>query len=156
MGLTEILSDEIKQKGKEMADVYIYLYCIENALRLFIEKIAKDKYGNSYFTNLRTDTDIVREIRNKKIDEEKNQWLRIRGDSELFYLDFNDLGSIIRNNWELFKVYFPSQEWICTKITELSKCRNLVAHNSYFGKDERDLIRVYFTTILKQINSATK
>jgi hypothetical protein len=76
----------------------------------------------------------------------------VRGDSDLFYLDFKDLGTIILNNWELFRVYFPDQSWISAKMNELYSCRNLVAHNSYIGAHERDLIRVYFRSIIKQLN----
>jgi hypothetical protein len=54
----------------------------------------------------------------------------------------------------LFKPYFPQQSWIATKIDELGNCRNLVAHNSYLGKHERDVIRVNFNSIIKQISSA--
>lgn len=149
----EILPEDIKERGKEMADAYVYLYCIENALRLFVEKIAKENYENNHFSSLKTNADIKKKYQIRKKDESKNQWLSIRGNSEIFYLDFDDIGYIIRNNWDIFKTYFPSQEWIVTKIDELSKCRNLVAHNSYIGKDERDLIRVYFNAILRQISS---
>lgn len=151
--IREILPGDVKEKGKEMADAYIYLYCIENALRLFLEKIAEGNYGDDYFSSLNTNRNINEKLKVRKKDEAKNQWLRIRGNSEIFYLDFDDLGCLIRSNWEIFKTYFPSQEWIVTKIAELSKCRNLVAHNSFIGKTERDLIRVYFNVILKQINS---
>lgn len=151
--IKEILSDDIKIRGKEMADSYIYLYCIENVLRLFIEKIVKENYGKNYFSYLNTNREIQDKLIQRKRDERKNQWLRIRGDSEIFYLDFDDLASLIRNNWELFKDWVPSQSWIVTKIQELSKCRNLVAHNSYLGENERDLIRVYFNSVLKQISS---
>lgn len=149
----EVFPEDVKEKGKEMAYAYIYLYCLENALRLFLEKIAKENYGDDYFSSLNTNKDINKKLEARKRDEGKNQWLRIRGNSEIFYLDFDDLGCIIRNNWEIFKRYFPSQEWIVTKIDELSKCRNLVAHNSYIGENERELIRVYFNNILKQISS---
>ena len=152
----EIFPKDIKEKGKEMANAYVYLYCIENALRLFLEKIVKENYGDDYFSSLNTNKDIKKKFEVRKKDEGKNKWLRIRGNSEIFYLDFDDIGYIIRNNWEIFKKYFPTQEWIVTKINELSKCRNLVAHNSYIGKDERDLIRVYFNAILKQISSTTQ
>jgi hypothetical protein len=151
--IEQILPKDIKGKGKEMAHAYIYLYCVENALRLFIEKIAKENYGESYFSNLKKNPEIERKLVDRKRDEKKNQWLRIRGNSETFYLDFDDLESIIRNNWEIFEGYFPSQGWIVTKIDDLSKCRNLVAHNSYIDKEERELIRVYFNNILKQIGS---
>lgn len=147
----EILPEDIIERGKEMADVYVYLYCVENTLRFFIEKIAKRVYGDDFFHQLQRSRNIDKKLKSREKDESRNKWLPIRGDSEVFYLDFEDLGGLIRNNWELFKNYFPNQEWIVTKIEELSKCRNLVAHNSYIGKEERDLIRVYFNTILKQI-----
>jgi len=149
----EILPEDIIEKGKEMADAYVYLYCVENALRLFIEKVAKNAYGNNFFSQLKISKDVNKKLRKRKENERKNKWLRIRGDSEIFYLDFEDLGSLIRDNWKLFKKYFPSQEWIVTRIKDLYECRNLVAHNSYIGQEERDLIRSYFNTIMKQIGS---
>lgn len=152
----EVLPDDIKAKGKEMAYTYVYLYCVENALRLFLEKVAKGAHGDNFFSHLQINKDIDTKLRARKVDESKNKWLCIRGDSEIFYLDFDDLGNLIRNNWEIFKTYFPSQEWIVTKIDELSKCRNLVAHNSYIGKEERELIMVYFNTIMRQIGSTVK
>lgn len=149
-----ILPDDIKEKGKEMIDAYFYLYCVENALRLFVEKVAKSKYGDSYFSCLNANTDIQKKIKQRQRDEEKNLWLSVRrGNSEIFYLDFDDIGFIISNNWEIFKTYFPKLDWIVPKIDELSKCRNLVAHNSYIGNNERDTIRVYFNNILNQIRS---
>ena len=152
--IEEILPEDVKEKGQDMADAYVYLYCVENALRLFVDKIARENYGADHFPNLITNREIDHKLRVRRRDEQRNQWLRIRGDSEIFYLDFDDLGSIIRNNWDIFRSYFPSQEWIVTKIEELSKCRNLVAHNSYIGQEERDLIRVYFNSILRQIGSS--
>jgi len=147
----EILPKDIIEKGKEMADVYVYLYCVENAMRLFIEKVARNAYGDDFFDRLKISKDPNKKLKSRKEDERKNKWLPIRGDSDIFYLDFQDLGSLIRDNWELFEEYFPSQDWIVTKIKDLSKCRNLVAHNSYIGQEERDLVRSYFNTIMKQI-----
>jgi len=95
---------------------------------------------------------VKKAIESRKKQEVKKQWMRIRGDSDLFYLDFKDLSPIILNNWDLFENYFPDQAWISTKIEELGDCRNLVAHNSYIGDHEKDLIRVYYKSILKQIN----
>jgi len=149
----QILPEDIIEKGKQMSEAYIYLYVVENTIRLFIDSVAKNYYGNVYFNKLKLNREIKSNLGIRKEDERKNQWLRVRGDSDIFYLDFDDLGSIIRNNWQIFQDFFPSQEWIVTKIDELSKCRNLVAHNSIIDKDERDLVRVNFTQILKQIGT---
>ena len=39
----ELLPEDIRIKGYQMAEAYTYLYSVENSLRLFIEKVAKEK-----------------------------------------------------------------------------------------------------------------
>lgn len=146
-----LLPEDIKNKGFEMAETYIYLYSVENSLRLFIEKIAKDNFGEEYFEEISTRA-IERKLNNRKEKEEQNQWLSIRGDSEMFYLDFKDLSKLIQSNWEIFEDYFPNQNFIVTKINEIATCRNLVAHNSFIEEDQKDLIRTYYNSILQQID----
>lgn len=156
LGSIDILPEEIILKGKEMAEVYLYLYCVENSLRLFIKQIAEKNYGRNFFDSLKISRDIKSNINNRKKQESKSKWLPIRGDSELFYLDFKDLGAIIQNNWDLFKEYFPDQHWIMVKINEIAECRNFVAHNSYIGPNEKDIIRTNYYTILRQLNLNNK
>ena len=156
IGTPFTLPHDILEKGKEMAEVYLYLYAVENSLRVFIENVGSEEYGPDFFDSFNVPIDVTRGMESRKKQESKNQWLSIRGESPLFYLDFKELGTLILNNWELFKNYFPQQSWIATKIDELGSCRNLVAHNSYLGKHERDVIRVNFNSIIKQIQAAMK
>lgn len=151
--LEKILPVDIREKGKDMSGVYYYLYCVENCLRSFVEVVSKGVLGGDYFNLLDIKKSIKKSVKVRKEDEEKNLWLSIRGISPLFYLDFNELGTIIQNNWGIFKKYFPSQDFIIPKISELAKCRNLIAHNSYLEPTQIGLIRSYFETILKQIES---
>lgn len=137
------LPEDIKSKGQEMSEVYSYLYCIENTLRVFIEKIGTDKYGEDYFNHLSISNSVKRKIEQRMEEEEKNQWICVRGDSDLFYLDFKELGYIIVNNWNDFKSFFPEQAFVTSKINELSRCRNLIAHNSMITASEKDLLRLY-------------
>lgn len=154
--ISQLLPSDVKQKGKDMTETYLYLYCVENSLRLFVHKVASEKLGVDYFSKLVRNTSIDRKICDRKEAESKNKWLPLRGDSEIFYLDFKDLGTIIQNNWTTFSPYFPNQNWILAKIDELGDCRNLVAHNSYLQSHERDVIRVNYNSILKQIDAALK
>lgn len=150
------LPADILDKGKEMADAYLYLYSVENYLRLFIEKVAENKYGAEYINSLKIPKSVKTGIDIRKDAQAKNNWISLRGGSDLFYVDFKDLGDVLVNNWELFKSYFPDQAWITTKVDELGNCRNLVAHNSYLGKHERDVIRVNFRSIIRQLNPYMK
>jgi len=147
----QILPNDILDKGKEMAEVYLYLYCIENSMRLFIESVAQKNYGDDWAIKLIMNRSIKDSISKRKELESRNQWLSIRGNSELFFIDFKDLGSLISLNWEIFKPHFPDLPWIESKIAELAQCRNLVAHNSFVTDHEKNLIRLYYHSILKQI-----
>ena len=147
----QFLTEDIRQKGKEMSECYFYLYCVENTLRLFIEDIATKNFGDNYFESLEVRKSIQDNLKMRKADELAKKWKRIRGDKELYYLDFKDLCVLIRSNWKLFQKYFPNLSWIETKINELAECRNLIAHNSYLGDHEKDVIRTNFNSILKQL-----
>lgn len=135
---------DLYEKGKEMAEVYLYLYHIENTLRIFIEE-----KGNG---NLEYTRDLKRKIQTKKDNEEKNQWKSFKAGSDIFYLDFVELADLISNNWTIFKDYFPDLDWIKSKIKEMGQCRNVIAHNGYIGDHEKDLLRLYYKSILMQIN----
>ncbi|MCX7923120.1 MAG: Swt1 family HEPN domain-containing protein [Clostridia bacterium] len=150
--ITTLVPEDLRIKGLYMAEVYTYLYTVENALRLFIEKVGKEKYGDNYFDRFVDIQASRNRVKQRKEKAEKNKWLSLRGENSLFYIDFDDLGAIIKKNWKLFETYFPSQPWIVTKIEEMSSCRNLIAHNSYISKSEKDLIKSYFNSILAQLD----
>ncbi len=147
------LPEDLFLKGQEMAQAYHFLYLAENFLRVFIETIAssKDEAGNP--RQLTYPRDVHSKIRNRKQNEQRNKWLSVRGGSDLFYTDFKELGDIILNNWEVFASFFPNQAWIKTKIDEMANCRNLIAHNSYIGEHERDVVRLNFQGIIRQLGS---
>ncbi|MGC9515350.1 hypothetical protein [Methanocrinis sp.] len=146
-----ILPQEVLNKGSEMSFVYLYLYCVENSLRLLIEDVGLENYGDDYFNRLHINNDIIKKIETRKKYESSDGWICIRGTSDIFYTDFPELGTIIENNWDIFKSYFPSIPWIKQKIIDLTSIRNLVAHNSYVGSDEQRMLSSYYPIILRQL-----
>lgn len=145
-GHLNLLPQDIQEKGREMSEVYLYLYCIENSLRIFIEEIMKTETVN-----------IPRKVQDTidklKKSEQESKYLPLRGGNDLFYCDFIELGKIIVGNWSVFGKYFPKQNehWLNVMVEELYKIRCLVAHNSYVGKDERDALKVYYKSITAQL-----
>lgn len=146
-----ILPDEILEKGRQMTHIYLYFYCIENSLRNFIEDVGKEKLGPDYFNKLKLNTNISSKIKTRKENESKKTWMRLRGGSDIYYMDFSELSNIIQNNWGIFKDYFDSMQWITTRIDELSDLRNQIAHNSYLGEDEQEMIRSHYKSILRKL-----
>lgn len=150
----EVLPEDIRIKGYQMAEAYTYLYSVENSLRLFIEKVAKEKYGENYFSQMTIPRALQNTISSRQSNDSANKWLSVRG-TELFYLDFKDLGAVINNNWDIFKDYFPSQDFILPKLNDMAECRNKIAHNSYVDDLERNLMKTYYNVILRQISDAS-
>ena len=151
-----ILPEDIIGKAKDMSEVYLYTYCAENSLRAFIVKVSEKELGVDYLSKLKLNKDMKNKIANRKEQQGKKKWLSARGDSDIFYLDIDDLGNLIQNNWEIFKNYFESTQWITTNISEIADCRNTVAHHGYLQQHEREIIRLNFIKILKQISDTFK
>ncbi len=151
--LSEILPADIIEKGKKMAEAYTFLYCIENSLRILIEKKLTQDYGPDFLKRINIPRETIEKVKKRKIEEEKNKWIPTRGSSDIFYMDFRDLGKIIQTNWSSFKDVFPDQQWILSKINEIAQIRNLIAHNSYIKEDERGLLKLYYRQILKQVEN---
>ena len=145
-GHLNLLPSDIQEKGREMSEAYLYLYCIENSLRIFIEEVMKLKTINM-------PKKVQGTIDKLKKNEQDSKYLPIRGGNNLFYCDFIELGKIIISNWDNFGEYFPKQNehWLNVMIEELYKVRCLVAHNSYVGRDERDSLKVFYKIITSQL-----
>lgn len=149
--LINLLPDDIIEKGKEMAEAYLYMYYVENSLRQYIEYKGTGVYGPDYFSKFSIPREVSTSITKRKESERKNSWLSVCRGSILYYLDFIELSKIIEQNWEIFKDDLPSLEWIRTKISEMAQCRHLIAHNSYIADHEKDVIRTNYESIMRQL-----
>lgn len=145
-GHLNLLPVDIQEKGKAMSTVYLYLYCIENSIRIFIDEVSKKE-------KIKIPTKVQETIDRMKLSEQESKYLPIRGNNDLFYCDFIQLGKIIVGNWEIFKKYFPNQNehWLNVMIEELYKIRCLVAHNSFVGDHEIQSLKVYYKNITLQL-----
>ena len=147
------ISDEVIEKGKDLSHVYNLLFIIENTLREYIERKLSEKFGENCYEQATIPIAVRNTVSTRMEQEKLNKWIRVRSESWIYYLDFIELGYIIKNNWPIFQKYFPSQEWIMVKMDELYKCRNLIAHNSSIGSHEIDVLKINFQSILKQIGN---
>lgn len=142
-----ILPEDLVVKARHMSKAYEYLYCIENILRIFIDNHPEK-------SKIQIPVSVRKTINERKNEEAKHKWIALRGNSDLYYMDFKDLKGLIVSNYDVFKNDFPSEHWITAKIEDLARCRNLIAHNSFLDKHELDLIKANFNSIARQLQIA--
>ena len=143
-------------KVKKWEKCIITYFIFENFFRLFIEEVAKVKFGTNYWKKLTINKKIQEKIDKRREEESSKRWLSIRGDSDLFYTDLIDLKTIISSNWKIFKDYFPKEIWITSKLEDLYDLRNKIAHNSYLNDDEQNTLKALIINIHSQLGSRPK
>ena len=123
----ESLKDPINDNSVIMASAYQLLFSLENYLREFIKDKSISRYKDDWWE--KGTTIKVKDNANKnKISESSEGWQISEAKSNMDYLYFEDLGSIIRNNWDLFYMTFNDQEWVTSRLKILEKIRNAIAH----------------------------
>lgn len=130
---------------------YKMLYLLENHLRKFIERKLRERYRATWWTD-----GILQSLQNKandrKTDEQSNSWEVSVTSSDLEYLEFPDLGRIIVNQWVIFESIFSTQNTITTKLNELEKIRNAIAHTRTLSEDSFSRMNIYSKEIFKITN----
>lgn len=147
------IGDELIEKGKKMANAYISLYVLENYIRQYIDVKLTKSVGPGYMSTVIIPKKIKKGLDSRKSQEQEKKWLPLRGENDLYYLDFIDLADFIVNNWDYFKDDIKDQNWIKVKMEELYGVRCLIAHNSYISDDNIQLLEVTTKQIISQLNS---
>jgi len=145
------LPKKMVKEVKIMTEVYPVLYSLENLVRYIIIRILARKYGNDWWDKCHISNDIRKSVEKRMKEEDVNRWHGKRGSHQIFYTDFNDLRSIIINNWEEFKELFPDQIWVQSRLKDVEPSRNIIAHNNPLPKREIKRIRMIMEDFRKQL-----
>lgn len=147
------IGDELIEKGKKMADAYISLYVLENYIRQYIDRKLTISVGSNYMGSITISQKMKKGIEVRKSQEQEKKWLPLRGENDLYYLDFIELADFIIANWDCFKDDIKDQNWIKVKMDELYGIRCLIAHNSYISDDNMQLLEITTKQIVSQLCS---
>lgn len=142
---------EVEQAHK-MAELYIILYCYENSVRKFIDKVLSVKYGENWWDSVKN-RELDDKFKSRKSKEDKEKWVTSRnGSNPLFYLDWTDLVKLIRKEETEFISYVNEIKWVELRFEELERLRNVIAHNGIItNEDDFSRILLYFKDWCKQL-----
>jgi len=132
-------SMNIRINAIKMSSIYTAFFCFENSVRELVSSRLKERYGNDWWNSCAPQK-VKTKVDTRKKKEATNRWHDPRGAEEIYYADFGDLSDIIINKWNDFEDFFPDQDWIRNRLSDLENSRNVIAHNSLLS--ERDIIRI--------------
>ena len=146
--------DDIFDQLKLPSMMFHYIFICENLLRKFIKQVLDDN-GYPSIDSI-GHTNLSRTIERQKNKEAIQNYLPVRGDHDIYYLDLIDLNKVLthEDTWnKCFKDKFKTQRWITERIDSLYSIRCRVAHSSgYLKTDELKSIETYCREIIKQID----
>jgi len=152
---TNIPSIKLKtmQDCKKMSETYQLFYLLENSIRSFILTNLQSEYNSEDWWNKDTVVPgkIKKNVNDRMKKENENRWHAKRGEHYIYYTDLGDLKHIIRQNWPVFKKFFPDQYWIISRLQDLELSRNIIAHSNPLPQDEIRRIKLYFRDWTKQV-----
>lgn len=140
----------IWQQATQMSSVYTIIYCIENTLRNIIIDRLSERKGLSWWDSC-ISSRIKKAAEKIKKDEEVYKYISPRGDALIFYTLLDDLAEIISLNWDEFSDIIPDQAWIKSRMTDLTKCRNIVMHTGILPQFEIERIESIARDFIRQL-----
>ena len=147
-----ILPDRVLSEAKEMASIYPLLYVLENSIRQFIVIMMEKYIGSDWWSHV--SIKISKNFEERMSDEKKNSWHQKRGTSPIYYLDLNELPSLLHKLApNICPSILPSLEWINSLIDEVYKSRCVLCHMNPLDKDSISSIKLRYSQWRKQLSA---
>lgn len=144
------MDPEVVAKARRMSIVYISIVSFENSIRDFVFKILSDIKGDKWWDECVSEKIKVK-AESRREEEEKIKWHITRGSNKINYLEFGDLGLIIKNNWEPFKPHLMSIEWAEQIIKTVERSRNVIMHGGDLANHDIERIGTLIRDWLNQL-----
>ena len=149
---------EILEELKLPNLLFQYIFVCENILRKFIiQELDDNGYPSIDSIGHRKLSETIKKQKNQ---ETVQNYLPVRGDHDIYYLDLIDLNKVLQHEdtWnKCFHDKFKTQRFIIERIESLYSIRCRVAHSSgYLTSDELKSVETYCREIIKQIDQHIK
>ncbi len=133
---TPYLKHEDIISAYKMSELYVVLHCYENSVRRFIEKVFYKELGENWWEKV-ANNNMKSRVNERRDQETKNKWISPRGTSHLYYIQWGDLVTLIRSKQDVFiPEYIDSIKFVESRLEDLEKLRNIVAHNGVVPADD--------------------
>lgn len=144
------VSRHIRAGSHAMQRNYRLVFVFENVMRELISSRLSDVEGADWFAKCASQK-LKQKVHSRQKSEQTNAWHPGIDREDIYYLDLTDLSQLIANTWQHFGDFFPSSAWIESRIAEVARSRNVIAHTNVLTAEESMRIEMYLRDVLKQV-----
>lgn len=139
----------LRRDAAQMAIHYQVLYALENSIRdMIIGRLAEQYKGNWWIERV---PDSVRDTASKNREREAHQGITPRSNRDIDYINFGELGEIIKKNWDIFSDTFKNRNAMERILASLNMLRGPIAHCSVLAEDEVDRLHLALKDWFRQM-----
>jgi hypothetical protein len=142
-------------EARRMAEIYPYIYVLENSVREFIRSTLETVHGANWWNTCASNES--KDKASERLDKQgKARYYGVRAPHPIYLVDLDDLRNIIIRNWKQFEPRLPklpnTQAWIVNTLQIVEEIRNIVAHNNPISKNDELKLQVFYKEWAKRIS----
>jgi hypothetical protein len=129
------IEQAIRAEAASMAPSYEVFYSLETTIRNLVADSLEAAEGDAWWDSGRIHQHIRTEA-NKRRQKEIDTGMTPRSAEPLDFVNFGELGEIIKQNWDVFGSTFSSVKAVERVMANLNTLRGPIAHCSPLAEDE--------------------
>jgi hypothetical protein len=129
------IDQAIRVEAASMAPNYEVFYSLETTIRTLVSDSLEAAEGGAWWDSARIQPQIRTEA-NKRRQKEIDTGMTPRSAEPLDFVNFGELGEIIKQNWDVFGSTFSSVKAVERVMANLNTLRGPIAHCSPLAEDE--------------------
>lgn len=124
----------IRSDAEYMSQHYELIYMLERDIRQFVVDTLEQEKGDDWWGECVPE--VVKNNARSNRERELNEGISLRSDDEVDYLNFGELGEIIKSNWDIFGGFMSSRLAVEKVMKRLNMTRAVIAHSGMLSDDE--------------------
>lgn len=132
--LLEHVSEQEMQEARQMASYYEAFYCLENFIRNFICDRLQEQHGVDWWEQ--SVPESVKTSARSNRSKEKKAGITGRSSRPIDFVNFGELGEIIKANWGTFGDTLSDLQAVEKILALINTLRSPIGHSCLLAEDE--------------------
>lgn len=127
-------TERLRTEASRMSDNYAIFYCLENSIREILAQRLEEQYGEDWWNA--AVPEAVRKNAEGYRKKELSSGVTPRSTELIDFINFGELGEIIKANWDIFGEMFRDVRAVEKVLATLNTLRAPIAHCKSLAEDE--------------------